>query len=340
MNTKEEKEVITSNEKNTQQKAEKVEVEKKTSKTTKKTTKKVTEKSSEYNPLNPANLPVPNTFDIEKSLTKIEDVDENGEPKVTKYMPVAARLAWFLQNNPNIPSPLTQLVSADNGIIIYEATLADENGKILANAHGVDMLANYAPEYAYMAYLKAETQAIGRVLRNRGYGIAFDDETGNEGQPIDKTPIEGKIPSLNETINAEEQPKLKAKDNAKNEDAKNSAIDESSVDFVHFDSLSQLEKNIAVLKAPYPISIDFGGENLKGEMTWVIASKLKKAGNGLDVLVNSLNWGLNKYLQKELSEESDLTYPVFANTLLNLLEDKEAYKNALNEIKKRDFNKS
>jgi hypothetical protein len=336
MNTKEEKEVITSSkENNTEQKAEKVEVEKKTSKTTKKTTKKAAEKNSEYNPLNPANLPVPNTFDIEKSLTKIEDVDENGKPTVTKYMPVAARLAWFLQNNPNIPSPLTQLVSADNGIIIYEATLADENGKILANAHGVDMLANYSPEYAYMAYLKAETQAVGRVLRNRGYGIAFDDETGNEGQPIDEKPIDGKIPSLNETINAEEQPKLKAK----NKETKNLPNDETSVDFVCFDSLSQLEKNIAVLKAPYPISIDFGGENLKGETTWVIAAKLKKAGNGLDILVNSLNWGISKNLQKELSEESDLTYPVFAKTLLNLLEDKEAYKNALNEIKKRDFNK-
>lgn len=289
----------------------------KTEKTEKTETTKTTgtkkKSESKMDKYNPANLAVPSTFDIESLLIDINNPSRPDEqPK--KYMPVAARLSWYLQNHPDLPSPIPTLVKDENGIVIYEAVLLDENGTVLSKATGIENVRNY--EDPCMAYQKAETQAVGRCLRNRGYGIAFEDE-GDEPQPIDQTKIDGALPSiadLNEGNNS-----VTAK------------VDNSEC------SLSLEDKFVAALETGFPMKFVIGKYDFKHQPTWKVITQLKKAGKNLDTMKEKLKWGLDNNLQGSVNENPQLKYPEYANLLLTLTNGNEdtkvAYKKAVSTIK-------
>lgn len=288
----------------------------KTEKTeTTKTTKATgTEKEIKMDKYNPANLAVPSTFDIESLLINIDNPSRPDEqPK--KYMPVAARLSWYLQNHPDLPSPIPTLIKDENGIVIYEAVLLDENGTVLSKATGIENVRNY--EDPCMAYQKAETQAVGRCLRNRGYGIAFEDE-GDELQPIDQTKIDGALPSIAD---------LNEGNNSVTAKVDNSECSECSLE----------DKYIAVLETGFPMKFVIGKYDFKHQPTWKVITQLKKAGKNLDTMKEKLKWGLDKNLQGSVNENPQLKYPEYATLLLALTsgdeEMKTAYKKALSTIK-------
>ena len=220
--------------------------------TTKTTKATGTEKEIKMDKYNPANLAVPSTFDIESLLINIDNPSRPDEqPK--KYMPVAARLSWYLQNHPDLPSPIPTLIKDENGIVIYEAVLFDENGTILSKATGIENVRNY--EDPCMAYQKAETQAVGRCLRNRGYGIAFEDE-GDEPQPIDQTKIDGALPSIAD---------LNEGNNSVTAKVDNSECSECS--------LSLEDKFVAALETGFPMKFVIGKYDFKHQPTWKVITQ-------------------------------------------------------------------
>lgn len=101
------------------------------------------------------------------------------------YLPVAARVYWFRLEHPlwGIESEAVTIQTVQEGCpnpyAIFKATIKDETGRILSQAHKMEDLKGFG-DFAE----KAETGAIGRALASLGFGTigAFDFV---EGVPID-----------------------------------------------------------------------------------------------------------------------------------------------------------
>lgn len=103
----------------------------------------------------------------------------------TPYLQVAHRLVWFREEHPRWQI-LPDLVHHEPGFAaVYQATIKDESGWVLATATGSESKADFAD------YLeKAETKAIGRVLALCGYGTQYAAAELDEGERLVDAPIQ------------------------------------------------------------------------------------------------------------------------------------------------------
>lgn len=101
------------------------------------------------------------------------------------YLQVAWRIVWLRDEHKDY-SIATDLLTHDpvNGAAVFKATIADNNGVVLATGHGSETRKDFGD------YLeKAETKAIGRALAYLGYGTQFAPEL-EEGERIVDSPVE------------------------------------------------------------------------------------------------------------------------------------------------------
>lgn len=115
------------------------------------------------------------TFDPKKHLISIKGKD---------YLPVAYRIQWFREDNPN-GNISTGIENYDP--LAVKATIYDADGKILATGHGS---AEKTPGAVWTGreLEKAETAAIGRGLAHAGFGTQFTGE--EEGEHLADAPVE------------------------------------------------------------------------------------------------------------------------------------------------------
>ncbi len=104
-----------------------------------------------------------------------------------KYLPVAARIAWFREEHKDWGIE-TEIHTIANKAVIMKAVIKDAKGNIVATAHKKET------QQGFGDYIeKAETGSIGRALGILGYGtlqaIEFDEGTDR----IADTPIERQI---------------------------------------------------------------------------------------------------------------------------------------------------
>ena len=289
------------------------------------TKKKIDEVEVKVNHLNPANITIPEGFNLEETSILIDN-SVTGESE--RYVPVDVRRAWYIQNNPNAPMPVTELVNDDNGVVKMKATLCNENGNVISTGYGVVCFAAYQDNIAD-AYLMAETQAVGRCLRNIGYGIVLGSSDGGDTPPS-VAPITPLVPfaeAADAVDNAERS------DDGENENKTVSELKD-------FETLTEVEKAKVVLTTAFPIKISaVGGVDLKGEQLYKVASAFKKAGVPTTKITSALDWGLEKKLVAIVNKEYNLTFPEFANYAKNLFSNVELYKKALKAIKEELYNK-
>jgi hypothetical protein len=130
-------------------------------------------------------------FDVKKHLMKVTGKD---------YLPVAWRLVWFREERPLgriITAPLE--LNTQEGIAIFQATVMDENGNILAMGTKCETRKGFGDFIE-----KAETGAIGRALAGAGYGTQFEPEL-DEGDRLADSPQVVQRPTC-EDCGAEIQP--------------------------------------------------------------------------------------------------------------------------------------
>lgn len=99
------------------------------------------------------------------------------------YLQVAHRLVWFREECPKYRIA-TSLLESEKDHCIAMATIFDEEGKQLANAHKREDRQSFAD---FME--KAETGAIGRALAMCGYGTQFCADDLDEGERIVDSPF-------------------------------------------------------------------------------------------------------------------------------------------------------
>ena len=99
------------------------------------------------------------------------------------YLPVAWRLVWFREEHPDWSIETHPLhLDIEGGVAVYQATVRDAEGRVIATATKVETRANFADFVE-----KAETGAVGRALAMCGYGTQFAPEL-NEGERIVDAP--------------------------------------------------------------------------------------------------------------------------------------------------------
>jgi len=100
-------------------------------------------------------------FDVKKFLIKVQGGRQ--------YLPVAARLVWFREEHPAWGIETKPIViDVDKQYAIFEATVYDENGKLMAKGTKMEDFRGF-PDYVE----KSETGAIGRALAVCGFGTQF-----------------------------------------------------------------------------------------------------------------------------------------------------------------------
>lgn len=277
---------------------------------------------------NPVGLPIPEGFDLRQVVCEYEEV---GNPNNKfRYMPASARIAWFRKNEPDSPMPFTELIKDNDGIVLYKATLYDKNGNIRATASGADSFANHPQNEVYKAYESAETKAIGRCLRFLGYGIGIKDE-GDEKDPIDQPTSTEPIKSINEMIDSDEE-----------SNTNNNTSSTTIANTKAFADMTDLEKGVAVVNAPFPITIQIAGVNYKNEKLYKIMQALRNSGvkNTAEDIQKKLQWGLDNNLKGILNKEINLAYPEYAKFVIAMLNDLEFYNNVIKEVKTQLYGKT
>lgn len=101
------------------------------------------------------------------------------------YLQIAFRLVWMREEHPDW-SITTEPVTLDAKYALFKATITDNNGRVLATAHGREDYAHFAD-----AIEKSETKAVGRALAMCGYGTQFAPELDEQDRIAD-SPIEKK----------------------------------------------------------------------------------------------------------------------------------------------------
>jgi hypothetical protein len=99
------------------------------------------------------------------------------------YLQVQWRLVWFREEHKDWGIQ-TEIVNFAPGAVQMKATIRDEKGNIMAQAHKAENKTNFKD------YLeKAETGAIGRALAMCGYGTQFTGDELDEGVRIVDAPV-------------------------------------------------------------------------------------------------------------------------------------------------------
>lgn len=99
------------------------------------------------------------------------------------YLQVAHRLVWFREEKPNW-SIETEYVQLTDTYAIAKATIRDETGRIMAQAHKREDKTHFQDFTE-----KSQTGAIGRALALVGFGTAFSPDL-DEGERIVDSPVE------------------------------------------------------------------------------------------------------------------------------------------------------
>ncbi len=114
-------------------------------------------------------------FDPKKYLIKIKGKD---------YLNVQWRLVWFREEHKDWGIE-TEIVNSAPGAVQMKATIKDEKGNIVAQAHKAET------KQGFSDYLeKAETGSIGRALAMCGYGTQFTGNELDEGVRLADSPVE------------------------------------------------------------------------------------------------------------------------------------------------------
>lgn len=101
-----------------------------------------------------------------------------------EYLEVKYRLVWFREDHPDF-SIETELVTKEEDKTVAKATIRDDKGRIVAQAHKSETTDGFADHLE-----KAETGAIGRALALLGYGTQFCADELEEGERIVDAPAE------------------------------------------------------------------------------------------------------------------------------------------------------
>lgn len=114
---------------------------------------------------------------LERANRNIDTIKLKGK----EYAMVKDRIKAFRQECP-AGSIETELLSATDGTLIFRATIADEDGKVLATGHASETIGS-SQVNSTSALENAETSAVGRALGLAGFGIdgsmASADEVAN-----------------------------------------------------------------------------------------------------------------------------------------------------------------
>lgn len=119
-------------------------------------------------------------FNPNEYLTKIKGKD---------YLEVKYRLVWMRSEHPDWGIE-TEIVNSVAGAAQIKATIKDQTGRILSQAHKMETKSGF-PDYLE----KAETGAIGRALAMCGYGTQFTADELDEGKRIVDAPVERRYPA-------------------------------------------------------------------------------------------------------------------------------------------------
>jgi hypothetical protein len=103
------------------------------------------------------------------------------------YLQVQWRLVWFREEHKDW-SITTEIVNSAPGAVQMKATITNEKGMIIAQAHKAENVKGF-PDYLE----KAETGAIGRALAMCGYGTQFTGDELDEGQRLADSPVQRKV---------------------------------------------------------------------------------------------------------------------------------------------------
>lgn len=107
-----------------------------------------------------------------------------------KYLQVAYRILWMREEKPNWVIT-SRIVERTDSFVIMEATILNEEGKIISSAH---KCGKFGPNEIE----KSESGAIGRALAFLGYGTQFAEDLLDEGDDIADAPIAPKQPGVPE----------------------------------------------------------------------------------------------------------------------------------------------
>lgn len=138
--------------------------------------------------------------DIQKANESIKTTDIKGK----EYAEVNQRIKAFRMICPK-GSIETDLISNENGVCIFQATVADEEGNILGTGHAYEKEGStFINKTSYIE--NCETSAVGRALGMAGFGIdtsvASFEEVANavQQQEEEKTITKTQEQSLDKAI--------------------------------------------------------------------------------------------------------------------------------------------
>ena len=118
-----------------------------------------------------------NYRDIEEAVKDLKKTDIKGKD----YVEVNQRIKAFRRLCPE-GAIITELLSDENGVCKFKATIFDENGKVLATGHAYEKeQSSFINKTSYIE--NCETSAVGRALAMLALGvdasIASAEEVGN-----------------------------------------------------------------------------------------------------------------------------------------------------------------
>ena len=120
--------------------------------------------------------------DIAKVNEEIKKIDIRGK----QYAEVAQRVTAFRKLEPN-GEIRTQMLSFEDGVCVFRATIFDGEGKILASGHAYEKEANGSINKT-SCIENCETSAVGRALAFCGFGssdnIASAEEMRKVTEPV------------------------------------------------------------------------------------------------------------------------------------------------------------
>lgn len=111
--------------------------------------------------------------------------------KGKQYLLVPHRLVWFREEHPKHQITI-DCIDQTEAYVTCKATIRDESGLILQQAHKTEHFAHFAD-----ALEKCETGAVGRALAMLGYGTAFAQELESPEDKVVDSPL---IAAAKETI--------------------------------------------------------------------------------------------------------------------------------------------
>lgn len=124
----------------------------------------------------------------------MKTIDIKGKPYVT----VNERLKYFRENFKG-HSLLSEMVSNENGVVIFKATIYDENVRAVATGYAYEKEgSSFINKTSYIE--NGETSSWGRCLGNFGIGIDTSVASADEVQNAIKQQESGKVKKVQESI--------------------------------------------------------------------------------------------------------------------------------------------